>query len=259
MLRADEVTREVNGRRLVDRVTLGFEAGHISLIVGPNGAGKSTLLKLLSGQLRPDAGRIRYGDGDLGSMTPRYLATIRAILSQNMQIAFPLRVREVVMMGRYPHLVGKPSVDDEQVCAEVMRLFDVVEIEDRDFSTLSGGEQQRVHFARVLAQIWIPKAGQGRYLFLDEPLTFLDIFHQFEFMRTLQTLSRREGLVIIGVVHDLNLAARFGDQLVLLHEGKVVAAGPRDQVLTRENVALAFRLSPTILRSAGGHPYLLFE
>jgi iron complex transport system ATP-binding protein len=259
VLRAHDLTRVANGRPLIDRVGLVFATGELNLIVGPNGAGKSTLLKLLSGQMRPDSGQIHYGEVDLGSMTPQRLATIRAILSQNLQIAFPLRVREVVMMGRYPHLLGRPSAEDENVCAEVMRLFDVAEMADRDFLTLSGGEQQRVHFARVLAQIWLPVRGQGRYLFLDEPLTFLDIFHQFEFMRTLQAFARREELVVVGVVHDLNLAARFGDQLVLLHEGKVVAAGRREQVLTRENVAAAFRLAPTILRSTSGHPYLLFE
>jgi iron complex transport system ATP-binding protein len=124
---------------------------------------------------------------------------------------------------------------------------------------LSGGEQQRVHFARVLAQIWLPVPGPGRYLFLDEPLTFLDIFHQFEFLRTLQALARREALVVVGVLHDLNLATRFGDRLVLLHQGKVLATGTRDEVLTPANVAAAFRLTPTIVRSAAGHPYLVFD
>ncbi|GAC1547876.1 MAG: heme ABC transporter ATP-binding protein [Myxococcales bacterium] len=259
MLRAHEVTWITNGRKLVDGATLTFAAGQLHLIVGPNGAGKSTLLKLLSGELRPQSGAIAYGAAALGSLAPRHLATIRAILSQNLQLAFPLRVREVVMMGRYPHLLGEPSAEDERICSEALRLFDVAAMEQRDFSTLSGGEQQRVHFARVLAQIWVPTPGRPRYLFLDEPLTFLDIFHQVEFMRTLQALTRREELVVVGVVHDLNLASRFGDQLVLLHEGKVLAAGPREQVLTREKVERAFRLAPTIVRSGGGHPYLLFE
>ena len=259
MLRAHDVTRIANGRALVERVALDFAPGDVNLVVGPNGAGKSTLLKLLSGQVRPDAGSIQYGGEDLASMTPQRLATVRAILSQSLHVAFPLRVHEVVMMGRYPHFVGRPSAADEKVCDEVMRAFDVSAMADRDFSTLSGGEQQRVHFARVLAQIWLPVPGPGRYLFLDEPLTFLDIFHQFEFLRTLQALARREALVVVGVLHDLNLATRFGDRLVLLHEGKVLATGTRDEVLTPANVAAAFRLTPTIVRSAAGHPYLVFD
>src|SRR4051794_34276537 len=118
MLRAHDLTRLANGRRLLDGVELGFASGQLNLIVGPNGAGKSTLLKLLSGQVRPHSGEIRYGDADLRSMTPQHLATMRAILSQNLQIAFPLRVREVVMMGRYPHFVGRPGAEDERVCDE---------------------------------------------------------------------------------------------------------------------------------------------
>jgi len=259
LLRAHDLTRKANGRALVDRVALELAAGDVNIIVGPNGAGKSTLLKMLSGEIRPDAGSIEYGGVDVSSMTPQRLAAIRAILSQSLHIAFPLRVHEVVMMGRYPHFVGRPSALDEKVCDEVMRAFDVTSMADRDFSTLSGGEQQRVHFARVLAQIWLPVPGPGRYLFLDEPLTFLDIFHQFEFLRTLQALAKREALVVVGVVHDLNLATRFGDRLVLLHEGKVLASGPRDEVLTPANVAAAFRLTPTIARSAAGHPYLVFD
>jgi iron complex transport system ATP-binding protein len=258
-LRAAGLSYTANGRPLVDRVAVSFEPGQVSLIIGPNGAGKSTLLKLLSGQLRPASGSVHYGDLELGAVPPRRLATLRATLAQSVHVAFRLRVREVVMMGRYPHLVGRPSALDERVCAEVMEQFDVLAMADRDFTTLSGGEQQRVHFSRVLAQIWVPVPGPGRYLFLDEPLTFLDIFHQFEFMRTLQALARRESLVVTGVVHDLNLAARFGDQLVLLHEGKAIAAGPREQVLTPANVEAAFRLAPTVARSAGGHPYLFFE
>jgi heme transport system ATP-binding protein len=259
VLRATNLVRTAKGRRLVDAVSASFAAGEVNLIVGPNGAGKSTLLKLLSGQARPDSGEVRYGDVPLAAMTPRRLATLRAVLAQSVQVAFSLRVREVVMMGRYPHFAGSPSPADERVCAEVMGLFDVAEMADRDFLTLSGGEQQRVHFARVLAQVWLPVEGSGRYLFLDEPLTFLDIFHQFEFMRTLQHLARRERLVVAGVVHDLNLAARFADHLLLLHQGRLIAAGPRDEVLTPVNVAAAFRMTPTIVRTDAGHPYLIFR
>jgi len=259
MLQASNLTRVASGRRLLDGVSLGFGKGQLNLIVGPNGAGKSTLLKVLSGQLAPHSGDVRYGDVPLRGLSPQRLATMRAILSQSVQIAFPLRVREVVMMGRYPHFLGRPSAADETVCAEVMRLFDVDSMADRDFLTLSGGEQQRVHFARVLAQIWRPVPGPGRYLFLDEPLTFLDISHQFEFMRTVQQLARREELVVAGAVHDLNLAARYADRLLLLHEGKVLATGTRDEVLTARNVEAAFRVTPSVLRSPDGHPVLVFD
>ena len=252
MLTADGVSRLANRKRLVDRVSVRFESGRLNLILGANGAGKSTLLKLLSGQVRPDEGSVRYGSADARDLGLPALSRIRAVLSQSVDLAFSLRVREVVMMGRYPHFTGRPAADDERACDEVMDLFDVSGFARRDYLTLSGGEQQRVHFARVLAQIWYPVAGQCRYLFLDEPLASLDIFYQVEFMRKLQELRQLSDLVIVGVVHDLNLAARFGDALVLLREGRVLAAGPKEAVLTRENIQAAFRLAPTLVRDDKG-------
>jgi iron complex transport system ATP-binding protein len=248
LLIADDVTRTANGKRLVDGVSATFESGRLNLIVGPNGAGKSTLLKLLSGQVRPDAGAVRYGGVDVRRFTIADLSTVRAVLSQNVEIAFPLSVWEVVLMGRYPHFSGRPSASDERICEEVMQLFDVAELAGRDYLTLSGGEQQRVHFARVLAQIWQPVRGEDRYLFLDEPLTFLDIYYQIEFMRLLQSLRERKDIVVVGVLHDLNLAARFADQILMMHQGRLLASGPKEEVLTRENIQTAFRLAPRIVR-----------
>jgi iron complex transport system ATP-binding protein len=192
-------------------------------------------------------------------MTYRELARVRAVLSQSVELSFPLRVSEVVMMGRYPHFTGKPGPADERACEEVMRFFDVAEMANRDYLTLSGGEKQRVHFARVLAQVWSPMPGKSRYLFLDEPLTFLDIYYQFEFMGKLRELLKAGDLVIVGVVHDLDLAARFGDSILLLHQGRVLACGPRSEVLTRENIKTAFRLDPTILRDGDKSMHLVFD
>jgi len=224
MLIASSLTRAVNGKTLVDGVSARFESGKLNVILGPNGAGKSTLLRLLTGQLRPTAGSVKLGDRDLRELSLMQLARVRAVLSQNVEIAFPLRVREVVMMGRYPHFSGRPAADDERACEEVLALFELADMAERDFLTLSGGEQQRVHFARVMAQIWFPHAGATRYLFLDEPLRSLDVFHQLDFMRKLREL-RRPDLVMVAVLHDLNLAAAFADELLLLNAGRVLAAG----------------------------------
>jgi iron complex transport system ATP-binding protein len=259
MLSVHQVTRKVGEKTLVDRVSAKFEPGRLSLIIGPNGAGKSTLIKLLSKQLRPDEGTISYDATEIGAFTHRELAKIRAVLSQNIEVSFPLRVWEVVMMGRYPHFTGRPRPVDEKACRDVMQFFEVSEMADRDYLTLSGGERQRVHFARVLAQIWFSGTAKNRYLFLDEPLTFLDIYYQFEFMGKLQHLLKSGDLVVVGVVHDLNLAARFADQLLLLHEGKVLAHGSTDAVLTRENIKAAFRLEPTLFRSENKSIHLVFD
>ncbi len=243
----------------MDGVSADFQRGELNLIIGPNGAGKSTLIKLLSKHLKADGGSILYDSADLGAIRHRELAKFRAVLSQDVELSFPMRVWEVVMMGRYPHFSGKPSASDERACEEVMDFFQITEIADRDYLTLSGGEKQRVHFARVIAQIWFQAPGKSRYLFLDEPLTFLDVYFQFEFLGKLRELLAAGDLVVVGVVHDLNLAARFADKLLLLHEGRVLAAGRGDEVLTRENVKTAFRLEPTLFRAAGNRLHLVFE
>jgi iron complex transport system ATP-binding protein len=258
MLSVHEVTRVVGEKTIVDRVSAKFERSQLSLIIGPNGAGKSTLIKLLSKQLRADAGTIEYDSMDVRSISHRDLAKSRAVLSQNIELSFPLRVWEVVMMGRYPHFAGKPGTVDERACQEVMRFFEVAEMADRDYLTLSGGEKQRVHFARVLAQIWFSISGKSRYLFLDEPLTFLDIYYQFEFMGKLRELLKAGDLVVVGVVHDLNLAARFADNILLLHEGKVLACGSKSEVLTRANIKTAFRMEPTVFRARDESMHLVF-
>lgn len=258
MLSAQGVSCAVGGKRLVDRVSAKFERSQLSLIIGPNGAGKSTLVKLLSKQLRADAGQIAYDSTDVGAITHRDLAKIRAVLSQSVELSFPLRAWEVVMMGRYPHFFGKAGAADEKACQEVMQFFDIENLADREYLTLSGGEKQRVHFARVLAQIWFPISGKSRYLFLDEPLTFLDIYYQFELMGKLRNLLAAGDLVVVAVVHDLNLAARFADNILLLHEGKVLACGSKSEVLTRANIKTAFRLEPTLLHSADGSMHLVF-
>lgn len=259
MLSVRDITRSAGGRRLVDGVSAEFQPGELNLIIGPNGAGKSTLIKLLSKQLRADAGAIAYDSIDLGAISIRELARIRAVLSQSIEVTFPMRVWEVVMMGRYPHFSGKPGASDRRACEEVMDFFQITEIADRNYLTLSGGEKQRVHFARVIAQIWFHVPGKSRYLFLDEPLTFLDVYYQFEFMGKLRELLSNGDLVVVGVVHDLNLAARFADKLLLLHEGRVLASGRSDEVLTRENIKTAFRLEPTLFRAAGNSLHLVFD
>ncbi len=181
------------------------------------------------------------------------------MLSQAIEIAFPLWVHEVVMMGRYPHFTGRPAPQDRAVLAEVMRYCDVTDLADRSYPTLSGGEKQRVNFARVLAQVWRPRPAGGRYLFLDEPLTFLDIGHQIDLMRKLSNFGAAPDVTVIGVVHDLALAARFADQLVLVHEGAVLAAGPPAEVMTPEHVRAAFGVEPLSVATPDGRRHLVFD
>lgn len=246
MIKAQHIHYVVGKRTLLEDVSVHFHPGQISLIIGPNGAGKSTLLKILCNQLWPQQGSIRFGDKSLWDHSHIEMARIRAVLSQQLELAFPLRVEEVVMMGRYPHFTGRPDARDFTACREAMEQFDLIPLAQRNYVTLSGGEKQRVHFARVMAQTWYPVPGYDRYLLLDEPLTYLDIQHQYQFMETIQQLTRKDNRVVVGVVHDLNLAARFADQLIILHEGKILAQGSPHTVLTPGHVFTAFGMKPDI-------------
>src|SRR5689334_24680818 len=171
MLTASNTTFRVGNKPLISGVSISFARGKLHLLIGPNGAGKSTLVKVLARLLRPQTGTVEYDGVDVSSTTEAELARRRAVLSQAVEVAFPLSVREVVMMGRYPHFGGRPGPTDEQIVDEVIALFEVGEFVDRDYLTLSGGERQRVNFARVLAQLWPNphvELNGSRYLFLDE-------------------------------------------------------------------------------------------
>ncbi|MBY0434503.1 MAG: heme ABC transporter ATP-binding protein [Cyclobacteriaceae bacterium] len=247
MIRADHITVSAGSKKLLDDVAVDFQPGKINLIIGPNGAGKSTLIKVLAKQLRPHSGKVFYGNRDIQDVSIPQLAKVRAVLSQNVELAFPLTVKEVVMMGRYPHMDMRPSKIDHDAVREAMQFFDVTEMTDRNYMSLSGGEKQRVHFARVVSQILAANPDEPRYLLLDEPLTFLDVFYQFQFMRKMQELLSGNNLVLVGVVHDLNLAARFASQVALLHQGKLVNCGSPEEVLTKENIKNVYQVEPIVL------------
>jgi iron complex transport system ATP-binding protein len=266
MLEASNVTFRVGNRDLISEVSVSFEPGKLHLIIGPNGAGKSTLIKVLARLLRPQTGNIAYEGADVYKASESELAKRRAVLSQAVEVAFPLTVREIVMMGRYPHFGGRPGPIDERIVDELMEFFDVTEFEQRNYQTLSGGERQRVNFARVLSQLWTDPSGPAsaggtvcRYLFLDEPLTFLDISHQITFMKKLRDFAVAPDIVTVGVVHDLNLAARFADQIVLLDEGRVVANGTPQEVLTADRIRNVFGVEPTFVPVEHSGVHLIFD
>ncbi|HEV2860582.1 MAG TPA: heme ABC transporter ATP-binding protein [Pyrinomonadaceae bacterium] len=260
MLEASDITFRVGGRALISDVSIKFAPGRLHLVVGPNGAGKSTLVKLLARLLRPQSGRVEYDGADVSRASEADLARRRAVLSQAVEIAFPLTAREVVMMGRHPHFGSRPGPADETVADEMMEHFDVAQFAGRDYRTLSGGERQRVNFARVMAQLW--RAGRGpacRYLFLDEPLTFLDIRHQIAFMKKVRAFADESDVVTVGVLHDLNLAARFADRLVLLDRGRVAAEGTPAEVLTAARIREVFGVEPTFLPAGPSGFHLVFD
>jgi iron complex transport system ATP-binding protein len=257
MLTAENITFRVGKKSLLADISVSFAPAKLHLIVGPNGAGKSTLIKVLARLLRPQAGKVEYEGIDVAHVSEAELAKLRAVLSQALEVAFPLTVRELVMMGRYPHFSGRPGPTDEQIVDEVMAHFDVTGFSDRQYQTLSGGERQRVNFARVLTQLWL-NGSTCRYLFLDEPLTFLDIRHQIDFMRKIKEFAAAADVVTVGVVHDLNLAARFADHIVLLNDARIVAAGAATEVLTPERIHAVFGVKPTFVQSSESGIHFIF-
>jgi len=259
MLTGSNITFRVGSKVLISDISASFAPGGLHLLVGPNGAGKSTLVKVLARLLRPQTGTVEYEGIDVDQASEAELAKRRAVLSQAIEIAFPLTVREVVMMGRYPHFSGRPGPTDERIVDEVMQHFDVTEFEQRYYQTLSGGERQRVNFARVLAQLWNDgSVASCRYLFLDEPLTFLDIRHQIDFMKRIRSFTAAN-VVTVGVVHDLNLAARFADQILMLSGGRVVANGTPAEVLTTERIQQVFGVEPTMVQTQDSGLHLIFN
>jgi len=237
MIVADQVSVTRGGRRLLDRARLTLPPGTRLGIVGPNGAGKSTLLRLLCGELRPDAGRVTLDGRALAAWPAAALARRRAVLPQQSTVGFPLPVRSVVELGRLPHAGHADAATDAAVIARSLARAGIAHLAGRSYHTLSGGEQQRVQFARVLAQI---DAGAPRdppaLLFLDEPTASLDLAHQHAVLSAARALDDPQA-TMVAVLHDLNLASRYCDRAVVLAEGRIVADGPPAEVLTPALVA----------------------
>ncbi len=246
MITTENLSLQIGNKTLLHPLSLKLETGKLHLILGPNGAGKSTLVKLLSGQQKPSSGTIFYDDRKLTSYKVEHLARFRAVLSQSVDFAFPLTVNEVVTMGRYPHFSNSPSKKDKEIISLAITLFEIENLANRDYPTLSGGEKQRVQFARIMAQIW-PDDDEPKVLFLDEPLTYLDIKFQYDFLNLIADFLKKHPLTVIGVLHDLNLAARFADNLILLKHGHLIAHGKQTHVLTSENIERMYGMIPRII------------
>jgi len=246
-LRTTDLALSRGGARILSGVSLAIEPGRVLGLLGANGAGKSTLLAALAGELHADEGAIELNGAALSRLPLRRQARQRAVLPQKPSLSFDLGVHEVVAMGAYPFPELDPVEVDELVGA-ALALAGVPHLAQRRYPELSGGEQQRVQFARVLAQCQAPRdADTPRYLLLDEPISSLDPKHQIELLRTTAGLAHRQGLGVLVIVHDVNLAARWCDRLVMLGNGTVVADGTPDAVLTPANLRAVYDIDADVL------------
>jgi iron complex transport system ATP-binding protein len=234
MMEVEDIEFKRGRKTILKEVSFSVKHGEMIAIVGPNGAGKSTLLKILSGALKPTSGAIKFHDEDLHKWSPAYLSKNRAVLSQNYQLSMDFTVEEVVLMGRYPFFEKIPSSDDLAIVNEVMSQVQIGRYRTKSINELSGGEQQRVHLARVLAQSY-----HGRLVFLDEPISSLDLKFQHETLKILNK-KKKDNSSIIVVLHDLNLAAKYADRILLLSAGGIESIGEPGEALKQEVLSVIY-------------------
>jgi iron complex transport system ATP-binding protein len=223
---------------ILQAVDLALRSGEFLAVVGPNGAGKSTLLRLLVGEIWPSRGSVYLNGVRLRSWRRRARARTIAFLSQENHLTFSLSASAVVMMGRYPHLGGPETAEDRTIVEESLRAVGLDGWGTRLFPTLSGGEKVRVHLARVLAQLR-PVGREPKFLLLDEPTASLDQKYQHQILSTAKRLAG-EKVGVVAVLHDLNLAARYADRVVVLHRGRVRCAGRPQETFTESLVREVF-------------------
>ena len=235
-LEAEGVTVRLGGRTVLDGIDAAVEGGELVGLIGANGAGKTSLLRVLAHLLAPARGLVRCGGRPLGDYPPAERARRIAYLAQGAEVHWPMVVEKLVALGRLPHRGSwSGSSDDSNAISHAMRATDTIEFRHRTMATLSGGERMRVMLARALTV-------EAPVLLADEPVAALDPYHQLHVMGVLRETTRR-GKAVIAVLHDLTLAARFCDRLVLLHDGAVLAEGSPPGVLTEGNLEAAYSIA----------------
>ncbi len=236
LLNARKVSFSYSSVPTLTDIDFSLERSALRALLGPNGSGKTTLLKILTGILPPASGEVLYEDSDLRTLPRREIAKRIALVPQELNLQFGFTVRQMVMLGRTPHVhaLAGASKQDRTVVDEMMEMTEISHMAERVITELSGGEQQRVVIAMALAQ-------QPQVILLDEPTVHLDINHQVEILDLLRRLNRSRNLTVLATMHDLNLAALYFDDLVILERGHIVAQGSPHQVLTQEQIRSVFR------------------
>lgn len=244
MIEIHGVSHAIGGKDILRDVDLVLPAGGVTALIGPNGAGKSTLLSLI-GRLQPlQSGQILVGGLPVDRTPGRDLAKILAILKQDVHLGARLRVRELVGLGRYPHSRGRITDDDRQLIGEALRQFDLETVADRFLDTLSGGQRQRAMVAMTLCQ-------GTRYILLDEPLNNLDMFHARGLMHAIRRTADDLGRTFVVVLHDVNHAAVHADRIVAMKDGRIVAHGAPEEVLTPDLLRMLYDYDIHVARVDG--------
>jgi iron complex transport system ATP-binding protein len=254
MYEATGITVRIGRKVLVDSVDLTVAPGKVVALIGPNGAGKSTLLRVMAGERRANGGRVLMHGEDVSAAKPRQLARMRSVLAQSVSLAFPFSVDEVVRLG-VPQDVAPARGED--LTSAALAEVGLAGMGERTATSLSGGEQQRMHLARVLVQLRaVPADGRARYLLLDEPTASLDLAHQLLVLRIARAHAESGGGVL-AVLHDLNLAAMVADEIVALDRGRVAGRGRPEEVITDQLLSDVYRVDLKVGAAPPGSVFAL--
>ncbi|MFZ6010931.1 MAG: heme ABC transporter ATP-binding protein [Bacteroidota bacterium] len=255
MLQGSGLSYKAGAREILCDISIQIRPGEFTAIAGPNGAGKSTLLKLLAHEYKTTAGSVTINGQAIEQLRPAELAKLRAVLPQSSHLQFSFSVEQIILLARYGNHTTKKQ--NENILEEVMTLTNTLSFRHRNYQTLSGGEKQRVQFARVLAQIWDKEAVYPRYILLDEPTSSLDMAQQqLIFKLARQVCSRNVG--VLAIAHDLNHTIQFAHQLYFLRHGKIVAGGEALKVFTKPIIEETFCCRVNVYQDPCNHcPYIV--
>lgn len=244
--RIEELTAGYERNTIFENLNASIEYGKVTTIIGPNGCGKSTLLKTIGRILKKEKGQVFLQEQDMQVLSTKEIAKRLAILSQSPSAPPQLKVGELISYGRYPHRknVNRLSKEDREIIQWAMRVTHTTEFEARELAQLSGGQRQRVWLAMALAQ-------KTDILLLDEPTTYLDMAHQIEVLKIVQTLNEEHGCTIVMVLHDINQAARFSDTIIAMRDGEVLATGAPKEIMTPTVLKNVFQITANIIEDDG--------
>ena len=239
-----ELTKQYDGKTVVDSVTFEIPKRSVISMIGPNGAGKSTVLNILSRLIARDSGLVEFEGQDISRWKSKELAKRLAILTQSNNIQMKLTVRELVSFGRFPYSGNHPTKEDQEMIDKAIQYMELEEFEDRFIDELSGGQRQRACIAMVIAQ-------DTEYILLDEPTNNLDIYHATNMMKIVRRLCDELGKTVILVLHEINYAAFYSDYVCAFVDGKIAKFGTVEEVMTKENLAQIYKVDFEIMRIQG--------
>lgn len=251
VLNVKDVVFAYSGVKILDRISLELERSEVLGVIGPNGTGKSTLIRCMNRVLRPQSGTVTLDGVDIQDMTRVEIARKLGYVPQSSKNSFPATVFDTILMGRRPHGGWRSSPRDVKKALEMLKLVGLEDLAMRDFTELSGGQQQKVVLARALVQ-------EADVLLLDEPTSNLDIRQQLETMEIIRRLVEDRGISALMAVHDLNLAARYADRILMLKGGRVFDTGDPFSVLTAENIREVYGVE-AVVKEDDGRPYILLR